>query len=98
MADSQRKPLESPRLILENSQGFDWVHSLSHSPDGRLLLSRHTRGDRWEEGEGVFWDARTGKLSRTLANPLFGHGGGLHFSPEGKAVAVTHCGLSSTGF
>jgi WD40 repeat protein/serine/threonine protein kinase/DNA-binding XRE family transcriptional regulator len=68
-----------------------WVSDIAFSPDGKLLATTSTDTSA-DNGEGVVWDATTGK-------PLFLFGDdlstttaawGLAFSPDGNLLAVAY--------
>ncbi|GAA5514884.1 hypothetical protein Dcar01_03648 [Deinococcus carri] len=65
------------RQVLNCGQDTEFIFSIQFTPDGRFLLTADLTGLRR-------WDARTGKLLRTLPGKFLD----LHVSPDGRSVAT----------
>ena len=77
------KPSLEPRQLTDQPlRGhFDFIHSLSFSPDGTILASAS------EDKSVILWDVGTGK---PMGEPLRGHEGAvisLAYSPDGQILA-----------
>ncbi len=80
----------SGRLLLSIPAHADSINGVAWSPDGKTVATGGSRsggdwGGQWHEGEINLWDARAGKLLRTMTagGATVGH---IAFSPDGRTL------------